>query len=46
MAYLFFGEALTASKWVGGGLILLAIYLAARSEGKTKDRGARNEARG
>lgn len=46
MAYLFFGEALTASKWIGGGLILLAIYLAARGEGKTKDRGARNEARG
>jgi drug/metabolite transporter (DMT)-like permease len=32
MAYLFFNEALTGAKFIGGGLILLAIYLAARTE--------------
>lgn len=32
MAYFFFGEGLTWAKIVGGGLILLGIYLAARGE--------------
>ena len=34
LAYLFFNEAVTGLKVVGGGLILLAIYLAARVEGQ------------
>ena len=34
LAYLIFDEALTLPKFVGGGLILAAIYLAARAEGK------------
>ncbi len=33
LAYLIFGEALTLPKFLGGGLILAAIYLAARAEG-------------
>ena len=32
MAYFFFGEGLTWAKVIGGGLILLGIYLAARGE--------------
>ena len=35
LAYLLFDEALTGAKFMGGGLILLAIYLAARSESKS-----------
>ena len=35
LAYLLFDEALTGAKFLGGGLILLAIYLAARSESKS-----------
>jgi len=34
LAYLLFNEALTGSKFIGGGLILLAIYWAARIEGR------------
>lgn len=34
LAYLIFKEALTGSMVIGGGLILMAIYLAARDEGK------------
>ena len=34
LAYLFFGEALTGSIFLGGGLILAAIYLAGRGEAK------------
>jgi len=34
LAYFFFGETLTGTKLMGGGLILAAIYLAARSEGQ------------
>ena len=34
LAYLLFNEALTGAKFTGGGLILLAIYLAARLEGR------------
>ena len=34
LAYLFFDEALTTATCFGGGLILLAIYLAARNEAK------------
>jgi drug/metabolite transporter (DMT)-like permease len=36
MAYLFFGEALSASIFIGGVLILLAIYLAARLESRRR----------
>lgn len=35
MAFFFFDETLTAPKFIGGGLILMAIYLAARSEGRS-----------
>jgi len=35
MAFFFFNEALTAPKFIGGGLILMAIYLAARLEGRS-----------
>lgn len=34
LAYLFFQEALTGAMFIGGGLILLAIYLVAREEGR------------
>jgi drug/metabolite transporter (DMT)-like permease len=34
LAYLFFDERLTIPKVIGGGLILMAIYLAARKEGQ------------
>ena len=34
LAYLFFDERLTIPKVIGGGLILMAIYLAARQEGQ------------
>jgi len=34
LAYLFFKEALTGTMFIGGGLILLAIYLVARDEGR------------
>ena len=47
LAYLLFDEALTAHKFLGGGLILLAIYLAARSEGRrSKAKGERGKAKG
>jgi drug/metabolite transporter (DMT)-like permease len=36
LAYLLFNEALTGPKFIGGGLILLAIYLAARIEGQKR----------
>jgi drug/metabolite transporter (DMT)-like permease len=34
LAYLFFDETLTIPKFIGGGLILMAIYLVAREEGQ------------
>ena len=34
LAYLFFQEALTGAMFIGGGLILMAIYLVARDEGR------------
>ena len=34
MAYFFFGEGLTVTKVLGGGVILAGIYLAATSAGK------------
>ena len=36
LAYLIFGENLTGPKFIGGGLILLAIYLVAREEGRSR----------
>jgi drug/metabolite transporter (DMT)-like permease len=43
LAYLLFGESLTGATFIGGGLILMAIYLVARqemrkSDGTTSDR--------
>jgi drug/metabolite transporter (DMT)-like permease len=35
LAYFLFHEMLTVPKFVGGGLILVAIYLAARCEGRS-----------
>lgn len=49
LAYLFFDEGLDSPKFIGGGLILLAIYLAARREAgleENADRGSRSKGQG
>jgi drug/metabolite transporter (DMT)-like permease len=38
LAYFIFDEGLTLYKWVGGGIILLAIYIAASSESRADKR--------
>jgi drug/metabolite transporter (DMT)-like permease len=39
LAFLIFGETLTGPKFIGGGLILLAIYRVAREEGGRRQEG-------